>query len=124
MSKKKELPVWDREAEYWRAFDRKEKAEAAYFGYSGDDEEEKKKLYIAYVETAKLFEPLYQMREEWMDKTNTRPHVKEKDKLKKRDWLALFASMAGGLLPIAIENRGAIAKSVKENFPKAIMFWK
>ena len=114
--KKKEIivPVWEREDEYWLLYRKMTEAKARYLTYDGEDAIERGALKAEWLELEKLYTPLYQMREDWMDKSNVRPKIKEKDKLTKSSILMAVMSAFGMILPAAVENRGIIIKTGKD----------
>ena len=119
--KKKEviIPVWEREDEYWLLYKKMAEAKARYLTYNGGNKEEAELLKSEWLELEKLYTPLYQMREDWMDKSNVRPKIKEKDKLTKSSILMAVMTAAGIILPSALENRGVILKGAKDATSKA-----
>lgn len=119
--KKKEIvaPVWEREDEYWLLYRKMAEAKARYLTYDGEDAIERGALKAEWLELEKLYTPLYQMREDWMDKSNVRPRIKEKDKLTKSSILMAVMTAFGIILPPAIENRGIIIKSAKDATQRA-----
>lgn len=119
--KKKEIivPVWEREDEYWLLYKKMAEAKARYLTYDGIDANERESLKAEWLELEKLYTPLYQMREDWMDKSNVRPKIKEKDKLTKSSILMAVMTAFGMILPAAIENRGIIIKTAKDTTQRA-----
>lgn len=119
--KKKEIvvPVWEREDEYWLLYKKMAEAKARYLTYDGEDVNEREALKAEWLELEKLYTPLYQMREDWMDKSNVRPKIKEKDKLTKSSILMAVMTAFGIILPPAIENRGIILKTAKDATQRA-----
>ena len=114
--KKKEIiiPVWEREDEYWLLYRKMAEAKARYLTYNGEDIIEREALKAEWLELEKLYTPLYQMREDWLDKSNVRPRIKEKDKLTKSSILMAVMTAFGMILPPVIENRGIIIKTAKD----------
>ena len=102
--------VWDREEEYQRAYAKMVAAEEAYDLAT----ENKEELKAAWLEQKKIFEPLYVQREEWLDKTGTRPKAQQKDKISKDAKLAAGVTILGIGLPVILENRGIIMKGVRD----------
>lgn len=119
--KKKEIvvPVWEREDEYWLLYRKMAEAKARYLTYDGEDAIERGALKAEWLELEKLYTPLYQMREDWMDKSNVRPRIKEKDKLTKSSILMAVMTAFGMILPPVIENRGIIIKTAKDATQRA-----
>lgn len=119
--KKKEtvVPVWEREDEYWLLYRKMAEAKARYLTYDGEDAIERGALKAEWLELEKLYTPLYQMREDWMDKSNVRPKIKEKDKLTKSSILMAVMTAFGMILPAAVENRGIIIKTAKDTTQRA-----
>lgn len=119
--KKKEIvvPIWEREDEYWLLYKKMAEAKARYLTYDGIDANERELLKAEWLELEKLYTPLYQMREDWMDKSNVRPKVKEKDKLTKSSILMAVMTAFGMILPPVIENRGIIIKTAKDATQRA-----
>lgn len=119
--KKKEIiiPVWEREDEYWLLYQKMAEAKARYLTYDGEDAIERVALKAEWLELEKLYTPLYQMREDWMDKSNVRPRIKEKDKLTKSSILMAVMTAFGMILPPVIENRGIIIKTAKDATQRA-----
>ena len=119
--KKKEIvvPVWEREDEYWLLYKKMAEAKARYLTYTGEDANEREALKAEWLELEKLYTPLYQMREDWMDKSNVRPKIKEKDRLTKSSILMAVMTAFGMILPAAVENRGIIIKTAKDTTQRA-----
>lgn len=119
--KKKEIitPVWEREDEYWLLYKKMAEAKAKYLTYDGEDAIERGALKAEWLELEKLYTPLYQMREDWMDKSNVRPKIKEKDRLTKSSILMAVMTAFGMILPAAVENRGIIIKTAKDTTQRA-----
>lgn len=119
--KKKEIivPVWEREDEYWLLYKKMAEAKARYLTYTGKDTNEREALKAEWLELEKLYTPLYQMREDWMDKSNVRPKIKEKDRLTKSSILMAVMTAFGMILPAAVENRGIIIKTAKDTTQRA-----
>lgn len=119
--KKKEIiiPVWEREDEYWLLYRKMAEAKARYLTYNGEDVIEREALKAEWLELEKLYTPLYQMREDWLDKSNVRPRIKEKDKLTKSSILMAVMTAFGMILPPVIENRGIIIKTAKDATQRA-----
>lgn len=119
--KKKEIvvPVWEREDEYWLLYKKMAEAKARYLTYDGEDANEREALKAEWLELEKLYTPLYQMREDWMDKSNVRPKIKEKDRLTKSSILMAVMTAFGMILPAAVENRGIIIKTAKDTTQRA-----
>ena len=119
--KKKEFitPVWEREDEYWLLYRKMAEAKARYLTYDGEDAIERAALKAEWLELEKLYTPLYQMREDWMDKSNVRPKIKEKDRLTKSSILMAVMTAFGMILPAAVENRGIIIKTAKDTTQRA-----
>lgn len=119
--KKKEIitPVWEREDEYWLLYKKMAEAKARYLTYDGEDAIERGALKAEWLELEKLYTPLYQMREDWMDKSNVRPKIKEKDRLTKSSILMAVMTAFGMILPAAVENRGIIIKTAKDTTQRA-----
>ena len=119
--KKKEIivPVWEREDEYWLLYKKMAEAKARYLTYDGEDTNERESLKTEWLELEKLYTPLYQMREDWMDKSNVRPKIKEKDRLTKSSILMAVMTAFGMILPAAVENRGIIIKTAKDTTQRA-----
>lgn len=119
--KKKEIitPVWEREDEYWLLYRKMAEAKAKYLTYDGEDAIERGALKAEWLELEKLYTPLYQMREDWMDKSNVRPKIKEKDRLTKSSILMAVMTAFGMILPAAVENRGIIIKTAKDTTQRA-----
>lgn len=119
--KKKEIvvPVWEREDEYWLLYKKMAEAKARYLTYTGEDANEREALKAEWLELEKLYTPLYQMREDWMDKSNVRPKIKEKDRLTRSSILMAVMTAFGMILPAAVENRGIIIKTAKDTTQRA-----
>ena len=119
--KKKEIivPVWEREDEYWLLYKKMAEAKARYLTYTGEVTNEREALKAEWLELEKLYTPLYQMREDWMDKSNVRPKIKEKDRLTKSSILMAVMTAFGMILPAAVENRGIIIKTAKDTTQRA-----
>lgn len=109
---KEVVPVWDREEEYQRAYAKMIAAEELYD--IATDIQEKENLKAAWLEQKKIFEPLYVQREEWLDKTGTRPKAQQRDTVSKDAKLAAGVTILGIGLPVILENRGIIMKGVRD----------
>lgn len=117
--KVEDVPVWEREEEYLLLYSKMAEAKAKYLTYDGEDEEERTRLKNEWLELEKVYTPLYQMKQEWMDKSNCRPRIEEKDHLSKSAILMAVMTAFGIVAPAFMENRGVIIKNGKDIVSKA-----
>lgn len=117
--KQEVIPVWEREEEYMLLYTKMAEAKAKYLTYEGDDEKERTRLKNEWLELEKVYTPLYQMKQEWMDKSNCRPKVEEKDRLSKSAILMAVMTAFGIIAQPVMENRGVIIKNGKDIVSKA-----
>ena len=117
--KQEVIPVWEREEEYWAVFAKFKEAKFRYLSYEGNDEEERERLESEWLKWEKLYTPLYQLRDEWLEKTNSREKVKEKDRLTKNAILMAVLTAVGMVGPSVVENRGIIMKGAKDGVGRA-----
>lgn len=121
LKKKKEIviPVWEREQEYQLLYAKMSLAKAEYLNYEGHDEALKAELKAEWLELEKVFTPLYEMRECWMDKTGVRPKKVEKEKLSKEAKVTIGVTAGSLIIPPLIENRGIIMRNAKDIWNKS-----
>lgn len=117
--KQEVIPEWEREAEYMLLYSKMAEAKAKYLTYEGDDETERARLKAEWLELEKVYTPLYQMKQEWMDKSNCRPRIEEKDKLSKSAILMAVMTAFGIVAQPIMENRGVILKTGKDFVSRA-----
>lgn len=117
--KQEVIPEWEREAEYMLLYSKMAEAKAKYLTYEGDDETERARLKAEWLELEKVYTPLYQMKQEWMDKSNCRPRIEEKDRLSKSAILMAIMTGFGIIAQPIMENRGVILKTGKDFVSRA-----
>ena len=117
--KQEVIPTWEREEEYLLLYSKMAEAKARYLTYEGDDETERARLKAEWLELEKVYTPLYQMKQEWMDKSNCRPKVEERDRLSKSAILMAVMTAFSIVAQPVMENRGVIIKNGKDIVSKA-----